>query len=111
MLAAAAGRRFAIPFDGPIMLQHTVEVADAFIRTAREGIDGAHVCDLCGGAPRCVEECPMEAISYLPEKSGTIRLAALRKAHKGLTPEAKRLEYALHITVALRAAWAARRSA
>jgi len=48
MLAAAAGQRFAIPFDGPIMLQHTVEVADAFIRTARAGIDGAHVCDLCG---------------------------------------------------------------
>jgi len=48
MLAAAAGQRFAIPFDGPIMLQHTVEVADAFIRTARAGVDGAHVCDLCG---------------------------------------------------------------
>ena len=53
MLAAAAGRRFAIPFDGPIMLQHTVEVADAFIRAARAGVAasdfrGAHVCDLCG---------------------------------------------------------------
>lgn len=53
MLAAAAGRRFAIPFDGPIMLQHTVEVADAFIRAARAGVastdfGGAHVCDLCG---------------------------------------------------------------
>ncbi|MFT5181066.1 MAG: nucleoside-diphosphate-sugar epimerase [Alphaproteobacteria bacterium] len=48
MLAAAAGQRFAIPFDGPIMLQHTVEVADAFIRAARAGVDGAHVCDLCG---------------------------------------------------------------
>ena len=53
MLAAAAGKRFAIPFDGPIMLQHTVEVADAFIRAARAGVvstdfGGAHVCDLCG---------------------------------------------------------------
>lgn len=48
MLAAAAGQRFVIPFDGPIMLQHTVEVADVFIRTARAGIEGAHVCDLCG---------------------------------------------------------------
>jgi nucleoside-diphosphate-sugar epimerase len=53
MLAAASGQRFAIPFDGPIMLQHTVEVADAFIRAARAGIastefGGAHVCDLCG---------------------------------------------------------------
>ncbi|MDH3738366.1 MAG: NAD(P)-dependent oxidoreductase [Alphaproteobacteria bacterium] len=48
MLAAAAGKRFAIPFGGPIMLQHTVEVADAFIRTARSGTDGSYVCDLCG---------------------------------------------------------------
>ncbi len=48
MLAAAAGQRFTIPFDGPIMLQHTVEVADAFLRAARAGVDGAHVCDLCG---------------------------------------------------------------
>jgi len=70
-----------------------------------------HVCDLCGGAPRCMEECPMEAISFVPDKSGTIRLAPFRKAHKGLTPEAKRLKYALHITEELRAAWAARRSA
>ena len=48
MLATAAGQRFTIPFDGPIMLQHTVEVADAFIRAARAGVDGAHVCDLRG---------------------------------------------------------------
>lgn len=53
MLAAAAGQRFTIPFDGPIMLQHTSEVADAFIRAARAGVvssdfGGAHVCDLCG---------------------------------------------------------------
>ena len=35
------------------MLQHTLEVADAFIRAARAGVastdfGGAHVCDLCG---------------------------------------------------------------
>ena len=48
MLAAAAGVRFTIPFDGSIMLQHTVEVADAFIQAARAGVDGAHVHDLCG---------------------------------------------------------------
>lgn len=48
MLAAASGRRFTIPFDGAIMLQHTVEVADAFIRAARVDVEGAHVFDLCG---------------------------------------------------------------
>ncbi len=48
MLAAAAGQRFTVPFGGPIMLQHTVEVADAFIQAARAGVEGADVFDLCG---------------------------------------------------------------
>lgn len=34
MLAAAAGRPFAIPFTGRLNLQHAGEVADAFIRAA-----------------------------------------------------------------------------
>ena len=68
----------------------------------------AHVCDLCGGQPRCADQCPMGAIAYVPEKSETIRLKDLREAHRGLTPEAKRLNYAIHITAPLRAAWADR---
>jgi nucleoside-diphosphate-sugar epimerase len=48
MLAAAAGVPFAIPFSGPIMMQHTDEIAGAFIAAARTGVEGAHVCDLAG---------------------------------------------------------------
>ncbi len=48
MLAAAAGVPFTIPFTGPIMMQHTEEVAEAFIRAALADIEGAHVCDLAG---------------------------------------------------------------
>lgn len=70
-----------------------------------------HVCDLCGGAPRCVDQCPMEAITYALEKSGTLSLKEFRKDHRGLTPEAKRLKYTIRITEDLRAAWAAQRRA
>jgi nucleoside-diphosphate-sugar epimerase len=48
MLAAAAGVPFTIPFSGPIMMQHTDEIAGAFIAAALAGTDGAHVCDLAG---------------------------------------------------------------
>ncbi|MBM3560806.1 MAG: NAD-dependent epimerase/dehydratase family protein [Alphaproteobacteria bacterium] len=48
MLAAAAGRRFTIPYDGTIMMQHVAEVADAFIRAAGTDVAGATVFDLRG---------------------------------------------------------------
>lgn len=48
MLAAAAGVPFNIPFTGPIMMQHTEEIAAAFVRAALAEIEGAHVCDLAG---------------------------------------------------------------
>ena len=48
MLAAAAGIRFCIPFSGPIMLQHTTEVANAFIAAALSKKKGAYVADLAG---------------------------------------------------------------
>ena len=48
MLAAAAGRRFTIPYDGTLMMQHVSEVADAFIRAAATSVEGAPVFDLTG---------------------------------------------------------------
>jgi len=27
-------------------------------------------CDLCGGAPRCVEGCPTEALTYVEREEG-----------------------------------------
>lgn len=66
MLAAAAGKRFTIPFAGPIMLQHTVEVADAFIRSAQSGADGAHAFDLCG-ADTTISKVVDEIKNCIPE--------------------------------------------
>ena len=72
MLAAAAGKRFTIPFAGPIMLQHTIEVADAFIRSAQSGADGAHVFDL-SGADTTIAEVVEEIKGCVPEAEVTIK--------------------------------------
>jgi len=48
MLAAAAGRRFTLPYGGTLMMQHVSEVADAFIRSAGTKVQGAPVFDLAG---------------------------------------------------------------
>ena len=48
MLAAAAGRPFAMPYDGTLSMQHVHEVADAFIRAADARVEGAFVGDLQG---------------------------------------------------------------
>ena len=72
MLAAAAGKRFTIPFAGPIMLQHAIEVADAFIRSVQSGADGAHVFDLCG-ADTTISEVVKEIKSCVPEAQVQIK--------------------------------------
>ena len=53
-----------------------------------------YVCDLCGGRPQCVLECPSGAISYLPEKSGETSLERFRAGSTGLDPAAKRIRFA-----------------
>ena len=50
MLAAAAGRLFAMPYTGRLRMQHVHEVADAFIAAALAEVEGAHVGDLEGVA-------------------------------------------------------------
>tara|TARA_Y100000994_G_C15683783_1_gene438828 strand:- start:565 stop:1542 length:978 start_codon:yes stop_codon:yes gene_type:complete len=72
MLAAAAGKRFTIPFAGPIMLQHAIEVADAFIRSVQSGADGAHVFDLCG-ADTTISDVVKEIKSCVPEAQVQIK--------------------------------------
>lgn len=67
--------------------------------------DIVHVCDLCGGEPRCVGECTLGAITYAPGEDGKLSLAAFKRGSKGLGPEEKRVRYALESTRALREGW------
>ncbi len=67
------------------------------------------VCDLCGGDPRCVKACTLDAIHYTPEVTGAISLKDFKKSSRGLNPEEKRLRYVIALSQELRDRWVAER--
>ena len=69
-----------------------------------------HVCDLCGGDPRCVKECTLDAISFESEITEYVSLKEYKKSSRGLSPEEKRVRYAKTLAKALREKWLAERS-
>ena len=68
-----------------------------------------HVCDLCGGDPRCVRACTLDAIHYEPDAAGAVSLKGFKKDSRGLNPEEKRVRYALSGAEQLRRDWLAER--
>ena len=68
------------------------------------------VCDLCGGDPRCVKACTLEAIHYESDLNGAVSLKEFKKASRGLSPEEKRLRYTMALSRELRDNWSAERS-
>jgi len=68
-----------------------------------------HVCDLCGGDPRCVKACTLDAIQYEPDVTERVSLKEFKKGSRHLNPEAKRLRYALASAKDLRDQWNAER--
>ena len=69
-----------------------------------------YVCDLCGGDPRCVKACTMDAIHYTPEASETVSLKNFKKESRRLNPEEKRLRYAVARSQGLRQELISKRS-
>ncbi|WP_300459385.1 4Fe-4S dicluster domain-containing protein [Desulfobacula sp.] len=67
--------------------------------------DIPYVCDLCGGTPRCVDACEMDAISYDPEIKQTLSLKSFKKQTKKMTPAMKRHKYANQATEKMRTDW------
>jgi Fe-S-cluster-containing hydrogenase component 2 len=67
--------------------------------------DIPYVCDLCGGDPRCIEACEMDAIFFDPEIKQSISLAFFKKKTRKITPAMKRYEYAKHGSEIIRANW------
>ena len=68
-----------------------------------------HVCDLCGGDPRCVKACTLDAIHYEPDVIEKVSLKEYKKGSRNLNPEEKRLRYALASAQDLRDHWVAER--
>ena len=67
-----------------------------------------YVCDLCQGEPRCVKACTMGALSFVPDEKETVSLSS---EDNGLSPEDKRLRFALSSSQALREKWVSARRA
>ena len=68
-----------------------------------------HVCDLCGGDPRCVRACTLDAIHYEADVTEAVSLKELKKGSRGLDPEQKRLRYVMNRAEQLRQNWLAER--
>ena len=71
--------------------------------------DTPYVCDLCGGAPRCVRECTLGAITYHPDRIEQVSLESFKKGSRGLSPEAKRGLFARETSRRMREEWLAGR--
>ena len=71
--------------------------------------DIPYVCDLCGGEPRCVTECNLEAIVFEPGVTETVSLKDMENKNRGATPEAKRLDFARAASRTVREDWVQRR--
>lgn len=64
-----------------------------------------YVCDLCGGAPRCMEACEMGAITLEMEIKQQISLEDMKKKTKKLSPSQKRTLYAEKEGEKMRETW------
>jgi Fe-S-cluster-containing hydrogenase component 2 len=67
------------------------------------------VCDLCGGDPRCVKACTLDAIHYESDLTDAVSLKEFKKSSRRLSPEEKRLRYAMTLSRELRDSWSAKR--
>ena len=68
-----------------------------------------HVCDLCGGEPRCVAACTLDAIGYEPDRTEAVSIKEFKKGSRALGPEEKRLHYVMTCSEQLRQNWVAER--
>lgn len=68
-----------------------------------------HVCDLCGGDPRCVQECNLGAIIFEPNVTQAVSLKDMRRKNRRVSPEVKRVRFAEAVSQDMRDYWFSRR--
>ncbi len=64
-----------------------------------------YVCDLCGGDPRCIQECNLGALTFEPERKETVSLKDWAKKNKGLSAEEKRFNFVSKEAESVREKW------
>ena len=73
--------------------------------------DIPYVCDLCGGDPRCVKACTLNAIRYEPDATQTVSLKSFKRKSRNRSPEEKRVQFALAASEPIRETWLSKRRA
>jgi carbon-monoxide dehydrogenase iron sulfur subunit len=63
-----------------------------------------HVCDLCGGSPKCVEACTEGVIYYIHDSKGP-SLADFKNLVKNLNPSENRMRYIETLGKDVRSKW------
>ncbi|MFC2132854.1 4Fe-4S dicluster domain-containing protein [Bacteroidota bacterium] len=97
--------------NGQVIISHTVcNYCNKCIRACPIGAielydETYHVCDLCGGSPRCVEDCTEGAIVYLPNESESISLEEFKKNSKGKNNSERQLNFVKSSGFFLRKKW------
>ena len=64
-----------------------------------------YVCDLCGGAPKCVEACTEGAIVWSAEREKQVSLKTIRMATKKMNPSQKQYYYLSKLGEIIRKKW------
>lgn len=64
-----------------------------------------HVCDLCGGSPKCVEACSEEAVTYLPLVSESVSLESFKNESKGKNISERQANFIMQSGKGLRKKW------
>lgn len=96
---------------GQIIISHTVcNYCNKCVRSCPIGAielynETYHVCDLCGGDPRCVKECTEEAINYLPRESEIVSLKYFKERSKAKNVSEKQSDYIRVSSQSIRKKW------
>ncbi len=64
-----------------------------------------HVCDLCGGRPKCVENCSERAITYSALESESVSLEEYKKGSKSKNVSEKQANFVMLTGKSLRKKW------
>lgn len=64
-----------------------------------------HVCDLCGGSPKCVEDCSEQAIMYAESESESVSLKDFKIETKGKNVSERQANFIMQSGIGLRKKW------
>jgi len=97
--------------QGNVVISHTIcNYCNKCVRACPIGAielheETYHICDLCGGNPRCVSACTEKAIWFEPENSETRSLSEFKDESRGKNVSQKQAAFVIRNGAPLREKW------